>query len=306
MVKVIPWFESSLQMVKSQLRNKRLHHAILLYGKQGIGKQNLAYAITNLIIKQNDHFEMIASVEAMNVDDFEPFRSNNYPIESIKFIESDSEKTEQISIDQVRDICSTIYLTNKADINKIVVINKVNNLTISGQNALLKILEEPPTNTYFVLLQDENTTVLETIISRCNRYTLNHLTIEDHCHDYLDRRTLLKFNYDLRTILNYDREEVINLSDTIDDYCNDIFDNKNSIDAFKIASEIIEKNLFNLFLNNLICEFYERLSTTKLNLASRKMIYILFDKINSVTRLEKNNFNREMFIVNLICDVRLI
>jgi len=36
------------------------------------------------------------------------------------------------------------------------------------------------------------------------------------------------------------------------------------------------------------------------------MIYILFDKINSVTRLEKNNFNREMFIVNLICDVRLI
>src|SRR5258706_3290004 len=77
-----------------------------------------------------------------------------------------------VGIEQVRDMQKTLFLKPMKGKEKIVVIENAENLTIEAQNALLKVLEEPPSNTFIFLSADSQEKFLPTIISRCKIITL--------------------------------------------------------------------------------------------------------------------------------------
>lgn len=87
-------------------------------------------------------------------------------IDSINFEKS-------VGIEDVRGIQEKIYLKPIKGKTKAIILKAYNGLTIEAQNALLKILEEPPNNTIVLLLVETVSQVLPTIISRCKNITID-------------------------------------------------------------------------------------------------------------------------------------
>lgn len=88
----------------------------------------------------------------------------------------DQNKTSSISVSQVRAIRDWARETNIDDKPKFVIIEGLENSTDSASNALLKILEEPPENTIFILLSTNPGRIPSTILSRVRKFVFNPLT----------------------------------------------------------------------------------------------------------------------------------
>ena len=87
-------------------------------------------------------------------------------IDSINFEKS-------VGIEDVRIIQKKIYLKPIKSETKAIILKACNGLTIEAQNALLKILEEPPNNTIILLLVETGSQILPTILSRCKNITID-------------------------------------------------------------------------------------------------------------------------------------
>lgn len=75
-----------------------------------------------------------------------------------------------VKIDQIRALQQTAYLTPQRARYRIVVIEAADKMNTASANALLKILEEPPSHTVFILIAQQLSTVLPTVLSRCQLF----------------------------------------------------------------------------------------------------------------------------------------
>jgi DNA polymerase-3 subunit delta' len=152
-------------------KNKKLPNKILLSGEKGIGKSTLAYHLINRILS----FEEDHSYDEKN------FRINPEN-KSFKLILNKSnpnfvlidiyEDKKSIDINQIRNLILTL---NKSSFNtkpRLVLIDNIELLNINSVNALLKILEEPSENIYFILINN-NKKILPTLKSRCLNYNIH-------------------------------------------------------------------------------------------------------------------------------------
>ena len=157
-------------------KNKKLPNKILLSGEKGIGKSTLAYHIINCILSfDEDHFYNEKNFQ-INPDNksFKLILNKSNP----NFISIDiNEDKKSIDINQIRNLILTL---NKSSFNtkpRFVLINNIELLNINSVNALLKIVEEPNDNIYFILINN-NKKILPTLKSRCLNYKIN-LTSEE-------------------------------------------------------------------------------------------------------------------------------
>src|SRR5690348_588493 len=81
--------------------------------------------------------------------------------------ETDSKTTQSIGIDTVKLIQKKLFFKPMKSANKLIVIEDAQLLTPEAQNALLKVLEEPPANTFVMLGTEMKESLLPTILSRC-------------------------------------------------------------------------------------------------------------------------------------------
>lgn len=169
--KVYPWQES-LRAQWLQLGSQR-HHAMLCYGKAGIGKLLFARAMAaSLLCRQpvdghacgqcdschwlsegtHPDFREISPEEAESGDD------NKKKVR----------KRQQIVIDQIRALHDYLSLSNhQAGGMRVVLIQPLEAMNLAASNALLKLLEEPPQRTQFLLVSHQRQALLPTILSRC-------------------------------------------------------------------------------------------------------------------------------------------
>lgn len=119
-----------------------------------------------------------------------------------------------IKVEQIRSLQQNIYQTPKLGIAKVIVLSPTDKMNNASANALLKILEEPPSFVYFILLAEQTCTVPATILSRCQKY---------FCPgdlDYLDHYTELSAQYDCsqsRAKIHQDHLKIVTLlCDVID------------------------------------------------------------------------------------------
>jgi DNA polymerase III delta prime subunit len=105
---------------------------------------------------------------------------NNIDKLDISFIESE----KAVGIAQVRDFQKRIFLKPFKSKQKAVILSTQNTITTEAQNALLKVLEEPPDNTILLLICESSEDFLPTIISRCKIITLDKEPSEINLKEY--------------------------------------------------------------------------------------------------------------------------
>ncbi len=136
-------FESIESTLYSSYNSNKLHHAILLHGKKGIGKASFALNFANKITN-------ISSGTNPNI-----------------FLISKEEDKKEISVNQIRKIPDFLNQTSANAKDKFIIIDSACELNKSSSNALLKTLEEPHPNNFLILVTHNINLVLPTIKSRC-------------------------------------------------------------------------------------------------------------------------------------------
>lgn len=79
---------------------------------------------------------------------------------------------KNIAVSQIREVRSDAFIKPHSADKRVFIIDKAQSMNEYAQNALLKVLEEPPAGVIFVLLADSRTKLLPTVISRCNLFSL--------------------------------------------------------------------------------------------------------------------------------------
>ena len=157
-------------------KDKKLPNKILLSGEKGIGKSTLAYHIINHILSSDEEFSYDENNFKINLDNktFKLIINKSNP----NFISIDiNNDKKSIDINQIRNLILTL---NKSSFNtkpRFVLIDNIELLNINSVNALLKIVEEPNNNIYFILINN-NKKILPTLKSRCLNYNI-HLTSKE-------------------------------------------------------------------------------------------------------------------------------
>ena len=262
-------------------KNQKLPNKILLSGEKGIGKSTLAYHIINYILSIDENYSYDLKNFKISIENksFKLILNKSNP----NFIPVDIEDDKKsININQIRNL---ILSLNKSSFNKkprFVLINNIELLNINSVNALLKILEEPNDNIYFILINNDKK-ILPTLKSRCLNYNI-HLTFNqsiDVTNKILDENCL-----------DLIHEQIINHYSTPGSILNLLnFADKNDFDLKKIdLKELIKKIIMDKkykkdqFIKHLLytlIEIYFRINVSVKNIKFLKIQNYFLNKINN-------------------------
>ena len=161
--------ENIVKALSNAINLNKISHAYLLCGPRGTGKTTTARIIAkSLNCAQGPTLEPCG--ECPSCKDI----TNSTPIDVIEIDAASNRKVED-----ARNILEKIQFVPVNGRFKIYIIDEVHMLTTEAFNTLLKTLEEPPENVIFILATTEPHKVLDTIISRCQRFDFRRITTED-------------------------------------------------------------------------------------------------------------------------------
>ena len=210
--------------IKKLYNLKKMPNKIMLSGKKGTGKSTMAYHIINYILSQSE--ENKYDIEKFSINSlnrsYKLLKNKSHP--NFYLIDLIDEK-KNIEISQIRQM---INYTNKSSFNEIprfILIDNIENLNKNSSNALLKIIEEPNENIFFILIHNNNKRILPTLKSRCLTFKIN-LSFKqtvDICNFLLNENLLNLINNDLINyystpgdfinLINFGKEKKIDLKE---------------------------------------------------------------------------------------------
>jgi DNA polymerase-3 subunit gamma/tau len=163
------------QTITNTLRNAiktgHLAQAYLFTGPRGVGKTTTARIFAKTINCLNLDTE---NTEACNqCESCKSFASNS----SFNIYELDAASNN--SVDDIRQLVEQVRIPPQVGKYKIYIIDEVHMLSAQAFNAFLKTLEEPPSYVKFILATTERHKIIPTILSRCQVYNFNRITIKD-------------------------------------------------------------------------------------------------------------------------------
>ncbi len=162
--KKILGFEGLFDKFISLYLKKNLPNKLIISGQKGIGKSSFSKKFINFILSKN----LTNDYDTMNNT---PVFLNKYSNQNYFLIDVLDDK-KIIDINQIRHLINRSQKKSLNDLPRFVLIDNVEKLNINASNALLKILEEPYENMYFILIHDNRIKLLETIKSRCLIYNI--------------------------------------------------------------------------------------------------------------------------------------
>ena len=163
------------EVILKLINDNKLPHAILLHGTKGIGKAKFAEILAKMLICGNN--------PASNPNRFSVnINSTNYQritagsLDEYKVIKPEDGK-KQITVEQIRNSLGNLALAS--DNKRVIIIDSADDLNQNSANAILKTLEEPPANTFLVLVSSSPAKLLPTISSRCRKIKLDALSLHE-------------------------------------------------------------------------------------------------------------------------------
>ncbi|MCS3409041.1 DNA polymerase III subunit delta' [Serratia sp. AKBS12] len=164
-----PWLNAPYRQLIAQYAAGRGHHALLLHAAAGNGDEALVYGISRwLICQQRNGEKSCGTCHACRL-----MLAGNHPDYHVLAPEKGK---SSLGIEPIRQVIETLYSHAQQGGAKVVWLAQAESLTEAAANALLKTLEEPPANTYFLLGCREPSRLLATLRSRCFYW---HLTSPD-------------------------------------------------------------------------------------------------------------------------------
>lgn len=164
MMRLYPWLTPYFDRISTAFAQGYGHHALLFKADTGLGAEQLIRMIAHRLICQSP--ENGAPCEICHSCHL--FQAGNHPdFHLLAPIEN-----KDIGVDQVREINEKVNQHAQQNGNKVIYIEQAHRLTEAAANAILKTLEEPRPNTYFILHCDMQTALLPTIYSRCQVWNL--------------------------------------------------------------------------------------------------------------------------------------
>ena len=171
-----PWNQQIWQNLT--LEPERANHALLFTGDKGLGKLDLAFALSHFVLTDN-HSQSEALFNAGTHPDLHVLmpeisivnREEGDLLASFanRYIEQHNGKPKRaITIDQVRKLGSTLNTHPHISSHRVILVLNAETMNRSASNALLKNLEEPPANTLFIVVSDEISKLAKTVRSRCS------------------------------------------------------------------------------------------------------------------------------------------
>jgi len=305
-------------------KNKSLHNSLIFSGSKGIGKKTTALFLIKNIYKYllknnyNHHINLIYN--------------NAHP--NIKYIykefdEKNNKYKNSINIEQIRNLENFIYQSPFNNLPKFILIDSADDLNKNSSNALLKILEEPKKNTYFILITHHISTLLPTLRSRCikfffkspsfdyfkkiiinNKSDFNNdeiqflydlsnsspgialeLLSENLKDDYLQIINILDDNY-------YISSEIIGLSNRVKDYSNQEYR------IFLMILRFVLLTIIKIYLgvnlkNQLSSNLHKKLKITTSKITNNSCITILDYLNNNENDLFVYNLDKKIFCLNI-------
>ena len=248
-----PWLKKSFLNTNIS----KLPHSSLIEGSKGMGKSILAKYIAKTLLCSNSSTEAFNSCQSCNL-----FDESTHPD---FFINNDDEK---ILIDEIREMINFSILSSSISPAKVIVLNNCENMNIASQNAILKTLEEPNSNTYIILTSSKRRSLNQTIYSRCNKIRLrdlNQLELTEWVRsqgmqdfNYYDYPTFLAPLEILKNIEEGRGGDYIDVSDCLLKFCN------NEISIDETVKYLLDIDLGSLEKVNLLIDFFKTLLKSKL------------------------------------------
>ena len=167
-------------------RSGRIPHAWLIGGAQGIGKATLAYRMARFVLAHRDPGAPdVQHAEGLFVDPQEPVArqvaagSHGSLLTLERSLNDKGVMRSVITVDETRETIAFFGSTAAVEGWRVCIVDTVDELNPNAANALLKILEEPPQQSLFLLVSHAPARVLPTILSRCRKLSLRPLVTAD-------------------------------------------------------------------------------------------------------------------------------
>ena len=160
-----------IALILRSIKTNKIPNAWLFHGPLGIGKAslalNVAKILSNIDLTKPGYGSGISESDIRNPKT--SFNLNNVFHCKRKWDDKKKVFQKYISIDDIRELNKRFSLSSTDHSYKVCVIDTTEDLNLSASNSLLKILEEPPKNTLFILVSNNQQAILPTILSRCQK-----------------------------------------------------------------------------------------------------------------------------------------
>lgn len=166
--------DALVKTLSNAIKNKRLHHAYILTGIRGVGKTTTARIIARALNCTGKDAHDGPTIRPCGIcENCKAIAASRH----IDVLELDA--ASRTGVDDIREILDGVRYKPTNARYKIYIIDEVHMLSKNAFNALLKTLEEPPSQVMFIFATTEIRKVPVTVLSRCQRFDLQRLTIEN-------------------------------------------------------------------------------------------------------------------------------
>lgn len=245
--------DALVKTITNAIKNNRLHHAYILTGIRGVGKTTTARIIAKALNCTGKDATGGATVNPCGIcENCRAIAESRH----IDVLELDA--ASRTGVDDIREILDGVRYKPTNGRYKVYIIDEIHMLSKQAFNALLKTLEEPPSHVIFIFATTEIRKVPVTVLSRCQRFDLQRLSIEtliNHFKNIIEKENLKAEDEALHLIAK-----------AADGSCRDglsLLDQAISLGSGEVKTDIV-KNMIGLADRTLTFELFESLIAGKI------------------------------------------
>lgn len=267
-----------IDSLKNQVKNQNFYHAYIFSGTRGSGKTTLARIMSKAIncLNPEDGECCNKCQNCLNI-------INSNPLDILEI-----DAASNSGVEEIRKLIETINYLPSSLKKKVYIIDEAHMLSNSAWNALLKTIEDPPNYITFIFATTEVNKIPMTIMSRCQRFDFQKLTIEDLknlINDVCQKEKILISNEAIAKISQFadgSARDSLSILSQLSTYANNNITIEHINQIFNLTSiDFKIKLINNIFNKNELLEVLKELNkiTNNYLVLAKEIIDIIIDKL---------------------------